>query len=41
MRTVTRADLARLTVECLATDRCRGRTWHAVDASLPFPERYR
>jgi uncharacterized protein YbjT (DUF2867 family) len=41
MRTVTRADLARLTVGCLATDRCRGRTWHAVDASLPFPERYR
>lgn len=41
MRTVTRADLARLTVECLASDRCRGRTWHAVDPTLPFPERYR
>jgi uncharacterized protein YbjT (DUF2867 family) len=41
MRTVTRTDLARLTVECLQGTRCDGRVWHAVDESLPFPERYR
>jgi uncharacterized protein YbjT (DUF2867 family) len=41
MRTVTRADLGRLTVECLRDAGCFGRTWHAVDESLPFPDRYR
>jgi uncharacterized protein YbjT (DUF2867 family) len=41
MRTVTRADLGRLTVECLRDAGCFGRTWHAIDESLPFPERYR
>jgi uncharacterized protein YbjT (DUF2867 family) len=41
MRTVTRADLAALTVACLKDDACFGHTWHAVDESLPFPERYR
>jgi uncharacterized protein YbjT (DUF2867 family) len=41
MRSVTRADLARLTVECLAAEDCFGHVWHAVDESLPFPDRYR
>lgn len=41
MRTVTRADLAALTVACLKDPACFGHVWHAVDESLPFPERYR
>ncbi len=41
MRSVTRADLAQLTVRCLADDGCFGHVWHAVDESLPFPDRYR
>ncbi|MCC5793772.1 MAG: NAD(P)H-binding protein [Chromatiales bacterium] len=41
MRSVTRADLARLTVMCLRDRGCDGRIWHAVDDRLPFPDRYR
>jgi uncharacterized protein YbjT (DUF2867 family) len=42
MRSVTRADLALLTVRCLEDESgCFGRTWHAIDESLPFPDRYR
>lgn len=42
MRSVTRADLALLTVQCLADEAgCFGRTWHAIDESLSFPDRYR
>jgi len=41
MRSVTRADLALLTIECMQDRNCFGRTWHAVDESLPFPDRYR
>jgi uncharacterized protein YbjT (DUF2867 family) len=42
MRSITRADLALLTANCLAEPAaCFGQTWHAVDESLPFPDRYR
>jgi uncharacterized protein YbjT (DUF2867 family) len=41
MRTVTRADLGALTAACLKDAACFGHVWHAVDESLPFPERYR
>lgn len=42
MRSVTRADLALLTVQCMEDEAgCFGRTWHAIDESLSFPERYR
>ncbi len=42
MRRVTRADLARLTAQCIARPAdCQGRIWHAVDDSLGVPEKYR
>lgn len=36
---VTRADLARLTVECVGHSACFNKIYHAVDDTLPIPQR--
>ncbi len=41
MRRVTRADLAKLTVLCVASPDYLNGIWHAVDPGLEVPEQYR
>ena len=36
---MTRADLAKLTLSCVANAACLNKTFHVQDASLPWPMR--